>query len=131
MNTDMSHLQPYPFERLNNLIEGLTAPGHMQHISLSIGEPKHSPPPFLAEILRTSLSHLGRYPTIRGSKSLRESISDWLIKRYELGSKSIDPETQILPVNGTREGIFSFTQATVNSANNPIVVTGNPFYQIY
>ena len=131
MNPDLRYLQPYPFERLKNLIDGITAPDHIQHISLSIGEPKHSPPLFLSEILKTSLPQLSRYPTIKGSKSLRESISDWLIKRYQLGANSIDAESQILPVNGTREGIFSFSQATLNSTNNPIVVTGNPFYQIY
>jgi N-succinyldiaminopimelate aminotransferase len=129
MNPDLERLQPYPFARLANLLNKHTPPDSCYPILLSIGEPKHAPPKFALNFLAEHLSELARYPTTKGIPELRIAIANWLTRRFTLNS--IDPEAQILPVNGTREAIFSFTQAAIDRTRQPIVVSPNPFYQIY
>ena len=136
MNPDLNRLQPYPFEKLRQLKDGLQAPAGKSSIALSIGEPKHVPPHFVIEELISHLHGLENYPLTKGSAPLRESIAAWLQRRFKLSAASqngsgIDPETQILPVNGTREALFAFAQAVVDRSENPLVVMPNPFYQIY
>jgi len=136
MNPDLNRLQPYPFEKLRQLKDGLQAPADKSPIALSIGEPKHMPPHFVIEELISHLHGLENYPLTKGSAPLRESIAAWLQRRFKLGAASqsgggIDPETQILPVNGTREALFAFAQAVVDRSTDPLVVMPNPFYQIY
>ncbi len=130
MNPDLAKLQPYPFEKLAKLKEGVTPPADKQHIALSIGEPKHPAPQFVLDTLTKSLPEMERYPSTKGLPELRETIANWLIQRFQLNH--CDAETQVLPVNGTREAIFAFTQAAIDrTASNPLVVSPNPFYQIY
>jgi N-succinyldiaminopimelate aminotransferase len=130
MNPDLELLQPYPFEKLAKLQAGITPPADKPHIALSIGEPKHKPPQFVMQKLADSLPEMARYPSTKGLPELRTAICDWLKNRFSL--TSIDPETHTLPVNGTREAIFAFTQAAIDrTQNNPLVVSPNPFYQIY
>lgn len=130
MNPDLSLLHPYPFEKLNQLKQPVSAPGHLEHIALSIGEPKHPAPHFVIENLIAHTHLLSGYPLTKGSDALREAISGWLTQRFSL--TTIKPETQILPVNGTREALFAFAQCVVDrSVNNPLVMMPNPFYQIY
>lgn len=134
MNTNLELLQAYPFERLNHLKAGITPPAHLTHISLSIGEPKHPAPKFVKQALIESIDKLAHYPSTRGSIELRTSIAQWLEQRFDLDKDSLDPESQILPVCGTREAIFAFTQAVIspnNSTTKPIAIAPNPFYQIY
>ncbi len=136
MNPDLNRLQPYPFEKLHQLKDGLQAPADRSPIALSIGEPKHEPPNFVIEELIKHLHGLGNYPLTKGSAPLREAIAAWLQRRFDLtasslNSRGIDPETQILPVNGTREALFAFAQAVVDRDTNPLVIMPNPFYQIY
>lgn len=134
MNTDLSKLHPYPFERLADLKSGIHPPTHLSHISLSIGEPKHPAPDFVKQTLIDNIESIGRYPTTRGTSELRQAISEWLEKRFDLKLGSIDYDTQVLPVCGTREAIFAFTQASISRDDMgalPLVVTPNPFYQIY
>ena len=134
MNSNLQKLQPYPFERLRKLKSGIIPPQHLTHISLSIGEPKHSPPEFVKRALTDSIDDISRYPTTIGSTELREVLGSWLESRFQLKPGSINPDKNILPVCGTREAIFSFTQAALNrssSGETPLVVTPNPFYQIY
>ncbi|MCF6210234.1 MAG: succinyldiaminopimelate transaminase [Gammaproteobacteria bacterium] len=136
MNPDLNRLQPYPFEKLHQLKDGLQAPADRSPIDLSIGEPKHEPPHFVIEELIKHLHGLGNYPLTKGSTPLREAIAAWLQRRFDLtassqNSRGIDPETQILPVNGTREALFAFAQAVVDRDTNPLVIMPNPFYQIY
>ncbi|MFT5038137.1 MAG: N-succinyldiaminopimelate aminotransferase [Flavobacteriaceae bacterium] len=134
MNTNLALLQAYPFERLNQLKAGITPPAHLTHISLSIGEPKHPAPKFVKQALIKSIDKLAHYPSTRGSIELRTAIAQWLEQRFHLDKDSLDPESQILPVCGTREAIFAFTQAVIspnNGTTKPIVITPNPFYQIY
>lgn len=131
MNPDLQKLQPYPFERLNALKSGVTPPAELAHIALSIGEPKHPAPDFARNTLSDNLDRLSGYPTTKGLPQLREAIADWAERRFKLNG-GLDPETQVLPCNGTREALFAITQAVVDrSAEQPLVVSPNPFYQIY
>ena len=121
----------YPFERLNSLLAPLSPNSNVPPISLSIGEPKHVPPKFALEILSDKekmRTLLAMYPSTKGTPELRQSISTWLRSRFSL---EVDHETEILPVNGTREALFSFAQAVISDKTNPIVIMPNPFYQIY
>jgi N-succinyldiaminopimelate aminotransferase len=130
MNANLKNLHPYPFERLNQLKAGLTPPEHLSHIALSIGEPKHPSPEFVKQVLADSIDKLAQYPTTKGGSELRQAIALWLERRFSL--TNIDPEQQVLPVTGTREALFAFTQAVIdNQQNFPVVVSPNPFYQIY
>jgi N-succinyldiaminopimelate aminotransferase len=131
MNPDMASLQPYPFERLTRLFSGVTPPAGIQEISLSIGEPRHATPGFIAEEVITHLHGLSNYPVTRGSDGLRRAIADWLRMRFALPPGSVDPDTMVLPVNGTREALFAFAQCTVDRSRAPLVLMPNPFYQIY
>ena len=131
MNPDMTRLQPYPFERLARLFGGFTPPDGLQEISLSIGEPRHATPGFITEEVITHLHGLSNYPVTRGTTALRAAIATWLTARFALPAGSIDPETMVLPVNGTREALFAFAQCSVDRRSAPLVAMPNPFYQIY
>jgi N-succinyldiaminopimelate aminotransferase len=129
MNPLLSRLQPYPFERLRQLHAGVTPNPAYKPISLGIGEPRHATPQLIKDAISASFGGLASYPGTLGEPKLRQTISDWLARRYDL---KVDPATQILPVNGSREALFSLAQ-TVIDPNQPgaIVICPNPFYQIY
>ncbi len=131
MNSDLQRLQPYPFEKLRALIADVTPNPALRPISLSIGEPKHPSPPFVLETLANNLDQAAVYPTTQGKPELRQGIADWLTRRFELKPGSLDIGGNIIPVNGTREALFSFTQALVERDPQGLVVSPNPFYQIY
>ena len=132
MNPDLNHLHPYPFEKLAALKAAVTAPDDLAHIALSIGEPKHLPPAFVLQKLTDSLDRLSEYPGTKGLPELRGAIAQWVNRRFNLPAGIFDPEQHVLPVSGTREALFSFAQAVVDrSQNDPLVVSPNPFYQIY
>ena len=131
MNPDLEKLHPYPFERLATLKAGIEPPAGLAHIALSIGEPKHPTPEIILRELSAQLDGLARYPLTRGEAALREAISAWLSRRFALAGAELDPERQILPVNGTREALFAFAQAVVDRSANALVMMPNPFYQIY
>lgn len=131
MNPDLHLLHPYPFEKLAALKAGTNPPAHLTDIMLSIGEPKHQPPQFVLDSLISNLNKLSSYPTTKGIPELRKAIAEWLDNRFTLNGK-INFDQHILPVNGTREALFAFAQAIVDrSKKNPLVVSPNPFYQIY
>ncbi|HET7921702.1 MAG TPA: succinyldiaminopimelate transaminase [Gammaproteobacteria bacterium] len=132
MNPDLEKLLPYPFERLARLKQGVTPPAGLAHISLSIGEPKHAPPQLALDALTAALrTGLGAYPVAKGLPDLREAVASWLTRRFGLKSARVDPERHVLPVNGTREGLFAFVQAVIDRSRQPLVLMPNPFYQIY
>ncbi|WP_313303814.1 succinyldiaminopimelate transaminase [Stutzerimonas balearica] len=131
MNDALNLLQPYPFEKLRALLAGAQPPADKRPIALSIGEPKHRSPEFVARALADNLEQLAVYPTTLGLPALREAIAGWAERRFGLAAGAVDPARQVLPVNGTREALFSFTQAVVNRADEGLVVSPNPFYQIY
>lgn len=118
-------LPPYAFPRLRALLDGV-APGGAP-IGMTIGEPTHDPPAFLPEILAETSAGFGRYPPNDGTPGLRAAIADWHGRRYGL---TLDPETQVLPVNGTREALFNACLALCPEGDG-VILTPNPFYQVY
>ncbi len=131
MNPDLDKLQPYPFEKLRDLKAGIVPPADRHPIALSIGEPRHHAPHFVAETLISHLHGLSRYPLSRGDAALRQAVVDWLRRRFALPAASLDAERHVLPVTGTREALFAAAQALVDRSARPIVAMPNPFYQIY
>ena len=129
MNPFLNKLQPYPFERLRGLLAGVAGSTAYPALSLSIGEPKHPTPALIRDALVGNLDGLSTYPATAGTPALREAIAAWLQRRY--GLRPIDPVTEVLPVNGSREALFAFAQAVIDPAGTPRVVCPNPFYQIY
>lgn len=132
MNPDLQLLHPYPFEKLAALKAAVNAPAHLSDIMLSIGEPKHEPPAFVLQTLVDNLNKLSNYPTTKGIPELRNAIADWATNRFKLNAGSFTADKHVLPVNGTREALFAFAQAIVDrSKPAPLIVSPNPFYQIY
>ena len=135
MNPYLSRLQPYPFEKLRQLFAGVTPNPRYREIKLSIGEPQHATPAFIKEALCAGLGGLANYPTTQGLPALRQSIAAWMARRY--GLEGVNPDTEILPVNGSREALFAFAQTVIDPSvakargGVPLVVSPNPFYQIY
>lgn len=129
MNPRLNQLQPYPFQKLRELFAGVVPNAALSTINLSIGEPKHATPDFIKQALIANLHGLSSYPVTQGSEELREAIADWCQMRYGV---ELDPATQILPVNGSREALFSFAQAIIDPSKHvKRVLAPNPFYQIY
>lgn len=131
MNPDLKQLQPYPFEKLARLKQGITPPAHLSHIALSIGEPKHAAPDFVAQALINELHHLSTYPSTAGLPQLRQAMAAWATRRFQLTPGTLTADQHILPVGGTREALFSFVQAVIDRNRSPLVLVPNPFYQIY
>ena len=131
MNPDLNKLQPYPFEKLAALKADCNPPDQLDHIALSIGEPKHAAPEFVLKAIVDNLDGINQYPLTRGIPKLRRSIANWLEKRFSLRSGSVNPEVNVLPVNGTREALFAFAQAIIDKDKNQTILMPNPFYQIY
>jgi N-succinyldiaminopimelate aminotransferase len=139
VNPRLSRLQPYPFERLRALLDGI-APASLSPIRLSIGEPQHPTPELVRTALVRNLDALSAYPATAGLDQLRETMAAWFRRRYNL--PALDPASQVLPVNGSREALFAIAQAVIDSPGSrlsrrssgedgPLVVCPNPFYQIY
>lgn len=131
MNHALTQLQPYPFEKLRALLAGAQPPADKRPIALSIGEPKHKSPDFAAQALANNLDQLAVYPTTLGIPALREAIAAWCERRFGVPSGWLDAARHVLPVNGTREALFAFTQTVVQRDVGGLVVSPNPFYQIY
>jgi len=133
MNPLLSKLQPYPFERLRALVKDIQPNPAYRPISLGIGEPKHPTPAFIQQAVTAALAGLANYPATAGDIRLREAMADWVQRRYGV---TLDPATQVLPVNGTREALFALAQTVIDPTRHrdqggPVVVCPNPFYQIY
>ncbi len=135
MNPLLKELNPYPFERLRGLLHTVSANPALTPINLSIGEPKHQTPTVLTDEVKNNLNGLSVYPATAGTPKLRQGISEWLQRRYQL--EAIDPDTHVLPVNGSREALFALAQVIIHpqaknlAGEKPIVIAPNPFYQIY
>jgi N-succinyldiaminopimelate aminotransferase len=141
MNPLLSRLQPYPFERLRQLFAGVQPSASHRPISLGIGEPKHPTPAFIGKAFSEAVSSvpsgLAAYPATAGEPALRAAFCAWVQRRYGL---ALDPATQVLPVNGSREALFALAQTVVDPGTSPasngpdagpLVICPNPFYQIY
>ena len=131
MNHALAQLQPYPFEKLRALLAGAQPATDRSPIALSIGEPKHRSPDFVGQALTANLDKLAVYPTTLGLPELRQSIVNWCERRFGVPTGWLDAARHVLPVNGTREALFAFTQAVVDRNAKGLVVSPNPFYQIY
>lgn len=130
MNPNLDLLHPYPFQKLRDLFRGMTPNPDYSPINLSIGEPKHATPDFIRRTLAENLDGLANYPTTQGSDALRQAIGAWIERRY--GIPPLNPNTQVLPLNGSREGLFAFAQAVIDTSKpDPVIICPNPFYQIY
>ena len=130
MNPRLAALHPYPFQKLRELFAGVAPPPELSAINLSIGEPRHPTPQFIKDALIDGLDGLANYPITQGSDALRSAIANWANRRYGV---ELDPATQVLPVNGSREALFAFAQASVDSSRHGkrVIISPNPFYQIY
>lgn len=129
MNPLLHRLQPYPFERLRQLTRDITPNPALRPISLGLGEPRHPTPALIEEALTSSLKGLSSYPATAGDPKLREAAAGWLQRRYGV---AVDAATQVLPVNGSREALFSLAQSVIDPTRpGATVVCPNPFYQIY
>ncbi|CAI3795973.1 LL-diaminopimelate aminotransferase [Pseudomonas sp. MM221] len=131
MNHALTQLQPYPFEKLRALLGSVKPAADKRAIALSIGEPKHESPAFVAQAMADNLDKLAVYPSTIGLPALRQAIGQWCEQRFGVPAGWLDTDRHILPVNGTREALFAFTQAVVNRADDGLVISPNPFYQIY
>ncbi len=130
MNPNLNQLQPYPFQKLRQLLSNVNRNDALNPIDLQIGEPKHATPDFICQAMIDHLNGLSVYPTTLGTSALRNSIATWIQRRFQV--TGIDPDTEIIPVNGSREALFSFAQAVIDASSDyPVVVCPNPFYQIY
>jgi len=130
VNPDLDKLQPYPFEKLRQLFAGITPLADLRPIKLSIGEPQHATSQLIKTALSGAVDGLANYPTTQGSETLRKAIAGWLMHRYAL--PPLDAQTQVLPVNGSREALFAIAQCVVDASRpGALVLCPNPFYQIY
>ena len=129
MNPLIRSLHPYPFQKLADLLNGLQPNPELPLIKLTIGEPQHEAPSIVIDTLKKSLDGVSKYPATKGEARLRQAIANWASNRFNL--TALDADTQILPVTGTREALFAITQALVGEKDRPLVVSPNPFYQIY
>lgn len=130
MNPHLEKLHPYPFEKLRELFAGITPHADYAPISLGIGEPKHPTPAFIEKALTHAIAGLANYPSTIGSEPLRAAIAGWLERRYAV--PVLDPATMVLPVNGSREALFGIAHAVIDASRpDPLVLSPNPFYQIY
>ena len=133
MNPLLSRLQPYPFERLRALMQDIVPNPALRPVSLGIGEPKHATPQFLKDRLSATLAGLAAYPATAGLPEMRAACAAWVQRRYGV---SVNPATEVLPVNGSREALFALAQTVIDPTRDadrggPVVVCPNPFYQIY
>lgn len=130
MNPNLAKLQAYPFEKLRLLFKDVEPNPRYSAINLGIGEPKHPTPEFIRQALTQNLSGLASYPATAGTPALREAVASWARRRY--GLTALDAQTQVLPVNGTREALFALAQVVTDPGRgDALVVCPNPFYQIY
>lgn len=132
MNRFLDNLPPYPFERLRALLRGVEPSARHRAISMSIGEPRHAAPQRVKDAMVAALDGLSSYPPTAGGEPLRRAVGAWLERRY--GLPRIDPATQVLPVNGSKEALFALAQLVVDARPGrpvPAVLLPNPCYQVY
>lgn len=124
-----ANLPAYAFPRLRALLDHHPAGGPVRH--MTIGEPKHEFPAWVSDIVARESAGFGRYPPNDGTPELRGAITDWIKRRY---GAVMDPDTQVMPLNGTREGLYNACMALVPEEKNgqkPVILIPNPFYQVY
>lgn len=134
LNPRLSALTAYPFDRLRALLDPVAPPPDLEPLVLSVGEPRHPPPPMVADILSERAGLWSRYPPVDGTPEFRDAVGGWLARRYGLPAGLIEPGRQILPVAGSREALYliaAFALPRRRNAGVPLVLMPNPFYQVY
>lgn len=134
LNSRFDELRDYPFQRLRALLDVVAPPAGLAPINLTIGEPQHAYPDFVGEVLRANRHLYGKYPPQAGTPELRQAIAAWLTRRYRLKPGAIEPDRHVIPLNGTREGLFMIALAAVpesKGGGRPVALMPNPFYQVY
>ncbi len=134
LNSRLDALTDFPFQRLRELLEGVAPPPELEPLSLSIGEPQHTPPALIADTLAANAHLWGKYPPVEGTPDLRQAIAEWLTRRYGLAAGAVDPDRHVLPVAGTREALFLaglLTVAPEKGGGRPVVLVPNPLYHVY
>ena len=124
-----SNLPEYAFPRMRALLDAHEPGGDVIH--MSIGEPRHPMPPFVAEVLARHIDEFAKYPANDGTTGLRSAITNWIDRRF---SVQLDPDQNIVPINGSREGLFNAALARLPEKKNgtqPVALMPNPFYQVY
>lgn len=125
------------FQRLAQLLEGVTPesfPIGNAPVALTVGEPQEAPPAFIAEVIARHARDFGRYPPIAGTPSFRAAVASWLSRRFNLPASAIDTDREILPLSGSREGLFFAIPPLVpdeKGGGRPVVLIPNPFYVTY
>ncbi|MCL4113586.1 UNVERIFIED_CONTAM: hypothetical protein GTU68_001019 [Idotea baltica] len=130
MNSNLTKLHPYPFQKISELYAGIETVNKPM-VSLAIGEPKHKTPEIILDAIKENLEGFSKYPVTAGTLELRNSIANWLCRRFNIKEGLVKPESNVIPVNGTREAIFAFAQAAIDQSSEAKIVMPNPFYQIY
>ncbi len=130
MNNRLDLLHAYPFDQLKKLLADVS-PANVPPIRLSVGEPQHPPPAAALQSVIENAAQFGKYPSMRGEDTLREACLEWLCRRFNLDATTLAPDRHVLPLNGTREGLFAVGQCLIDGADDPIVMMPNPLYQIY
>ena len=124
-----SNLPEYAFPRLRALLDDIEPGGEVTH--MTIGEPKHPFPDWVGQVLSENVAGFAKYPPNDGTPELQAAITDWIARRYDV---RMDPATQVMPLNGTREGLYNAAMALCPETKNgqrPVVLIPNPFYQVY
>ena len=124
-----SNLPAYAFPRLRTLLDSHPAGGDVVH--MTIGEPKHAFPAWITDVIAEHAAGFNNYPPNEGIPELRRAFCDWLGRRYGVEK---DPDVHVMPLNGTREGLYNSAMALCPEEKNgarPVVLMPNPFYQVY
>lgn len=135
LNDRLERLGGNPFTRLNGLLRDVPLRTNLSPLILSVGEPQHAPPDFLAETVARHCHLWNRYPPVAGTEAVRRSIAGWLTRRFDLKADALDPERHVALLSGTKEGLFQVAQLMVPESGaqqrRPIVLMPNPFYLVY
>jgi N-succinyldiaminopimelate aminotransferase len=134
LNPRLDDLPGYPFARLRDLLGPVAPAANIEPLVMSIGEPQHAPPSFVAEVLAKSAEGWGKYPLLRGTAEFRRAVADWLTRRFALPQGFIAPDENVLPVAGTREAIYMFASIAIarrDDGTRPLVLVPNPLYHVY
>ena len=134
INDRLERIGDYPFDRLRALLDVHSPRPNEAPISLAVGEPQHEPPPLLQQTVDANAHLWGRYPPVQGTPEFRKAVADWATRRYALPAGMVDPETNVIPVSGTREALFMIALTVVPESvrgKRPAVLMPNPFYQVY
>jgi N-succinyldiaminopimelate aminotransferase len=134
LNPDLDSLSDYPFEALRTLLNPVTPRVNDEIIAMSVGEPQHQPPALLTETLARHAHEWNKYPPMAGAPELRQAITDWLTRRYNLAPGALDIEKHVATLAGTKEGLYLFASVVVpreKAGQTPVVLCPNPYYLVY